>query len=101
MALVPQLSLFYDQLLLWLIPGTRGRALLLTAASWGAWGLWYPSHALPSSVAAARPWILALIYTPALLMLLTSPRDAARAPRPDEAQHRPAGGTAEPPARTT
>lgn len=73
MALVPQLSLFYDQLPLWLIPHTIGRSLLLTALSWVAWYQWYPSRALASSVAAAKPWILALVYAPALVMLLLLP----------------------------
>ena len=79
MALVPQLSLFYDQLPLWLIPNTIWRSLLLTALSWVAWVRWYPSRGLLSSVAVARPWILALIYAPALLMLLLLP---AREERP-------------------
>jgi hypothetical protein len=74
MALVPQLSLFYDQLPLWLVPGTWRRSLLLSALSWVAWFLWYPSAALASSVAAARPWILLFVFAPALVMLLWSPR---------------------------
>jgi hypothetical protein len=78
MALVPQLTLFYDQLPLWLIPSTWRRSLLLTALSWVAWFQWYPSRGLLSSVAAARPWILALVYAPALvLVLLLSSSDSA------------------------
>jgi hypothetical protein len=73
MACVPQLSLFYDQLPLWLIPSTVRRALVLTVSSWVAWFAWYPSAGLTSSVAAAKPWILALIYAPALVMLLLLP----------------------------
>ena len=77
MALVPQLSLFYDQLPLWLVPSTIWRSLLLTVLSWVAWFCWYPSSALATSAAVARPWILALVYAPALVMLLLLPsRDA-------------------------
>ena len=73
MALVPQLTLFYDQLPLWLVPSTIWRTLTLTVLSWVAWFQWYPSRGLPSSVAMAKPWILALIYLPALAMLLWLP----------------------------
>lgn len=83
MALVPQLALFYDQLPVWLVPDTWKRTALLSALSWVAWGFWYPSSALASSVPAATPWILVLIYAPALLMLLTA-RAAATAPAPNE-----------------
>lgn len=74
MALVPQLALFYDQLPIWLVPHTWVRSALLTALSWMAWFLWYPSRALESSVLAATPWILLLVYAPALVMLLGRPR---------------------------
>lgn len=69
MAVLPQLSLFYDQLPLWLVPTTVWRSLALSALSWVAWLQWYPSRALPSSVAVAQPLILWLIYVPALLLL--------------------------------
>lgn len=90
MALVPQLTLFYDQLPLWLIPNTFKRSLLLTALSWVAWFRWYPSRGLLSSVAAARPWILALIYAPALVMLLMLP---AREESSEPARDRRSNGT--------
>lgn len=77
MTLVPQLSLFYDQLPLWLVPRTVWQSLGLTALSWVAWAQWYPSRALPSSVAVAQPWILWLIYVPALVLLLLPQRAAA------------------------
>lgn len=80
MAIVPQLALFYDQLPLWLVPSTWRRSALLTGLSWVAWFLWYPSRALPSSVAAATPWILAFVYLPALAMLLTQPRPGGTGP---------------------
>ena len=70
MAAVPQLSLFYDQLPLWLIPQTFWRSVLLSAASWIAWWQWYPSRELQSSVAVAAPWVFWLIYIPALVILL-------------------------------
>ena len=70
MAAVPQLSLFYDQLPLWLIPRSAWRSALLSAASWIAWWRWYPSRELSSSVAVAAPWVFWLIYIPALAILL-------------------------------
>ena len=73
MALVPQLSLFYDQLPLWFIPNTIWRSLVLTILSWVAWFQWYPSRGLTSSVTVANPWILAMIYLPALVMLWMLP----------------------------
>jgi hypothetical protein len=80
MALVPQLALFYDQLPLWLVPSTWVRSAALSALSWIAWFQWYPSRALSSSVDAATPWILGLVYLPALVMLLAlPPREGAAA----------------------
>ena len=70
MAVVPQLSLFYDQLPLWLIPRTVATSVFLSVASWVAWWQWYPSRALTSSVAIAAPWVFWLIYVPALVILL-------------------------------
>lgn len=80
LALVPQLPLFYDQLPLWLVPQTRWRSLALTVSSWAAFLAWYPSRALETSLAAARPWVLALIWAPALVMLLWPARAASEAP---------------------
>ena len=80
MVVVPQLSLFYDQLPLWLIPQTLWRSVLLSALSWVAWWQWYPSRALTSSVAVAGPWVFWLLYIPALLILIVPP-DALRHPR--------------------
>ena len=70
MSVVPQLSLFYDQLPLWLIPQTIWRSVLLSALSWVAWWQWYPSRALTSSVAVAAPWVFWLIYMPTLAILI-------------------------------
>jgi hypothetical protein len=73
MAVVPQLSLFYDQLPLWLIPQTVWRSVLLSSLSWVAWWQWYPSRSLTSSVAVAAPWVFWLIYIPALIILVLPP----------------------------
>ena len=84
MSLVPQLPVFYDQLPLWLVPSTAWRSLLLTALSWVAWFMWFPSRALPTQFAVARPLVLLLIYAPALVMLLLLPaREDQPAPKED------------------
>ena len=70
MSVMPQLTLFYDQLPLWLVPTTVWRSLLLSALSWIAWAQWYPSRAIPTHVAIARPWVFGLLYIPALLLVL-------------------------------
>jgi len=80
MALVPQLTLFYDQLPLWLIPSTVWRSVGLSALSWVAFAQWYPHRTDVSSVAAARPWIIWLIYAPALLLVFV-PRKWRRGSR--------------------
>ena len=74
MAVMPQLTLFYDQLPLWLVPTTVWRSLMLSALSWVAWAQWYPNRAVPTHVALARPWVFALIYIPALLLVLAPRR---------------------------
>jgi hypothetical protein len=74
MAFVPQLPVFYDQLPLWLVPTTMWRTLLLSATSWVAWFMWFPSRALMTQFAVARPLVLLFIYVPALVMLLTLPQ---------------------------
>lgn len=70
MSVMPQLTLFYDQLPLWLVPTTAWRSFGLSVLSWIAWAQWYPSREIPTHVAIARPWIFALIYLPALLLVL-------------------------------
>ncbi len=88
MSFVPQLSLFYDQLPLWLVPNTVWRSLGLTVLSWVAWSQWYPSRALPSNVAAAEPWVFWLLYIPALVLVLLLPsHDPAIPARADVAAH--------------
>lgn len=78
MSVMPQLTLFYDQLPLWLVPTTVWRSLVLSALSWVAWAQWYPARALPSHVAVARPWVFALLYLPALLLVLAPERFSIR-----------------------
>jgi hypothetical protein len=70
MSVMPQLTLFYDQLPLWLVPTTFWRSIALSALSWVAWAQWYPSRAIPNHVAVARPWIFGLLYLPALIIVL-------------------------------
>jgi hypothetical protein len=70
MSAMPQLTLFYDQLPLWLVPTTAWRSLAMSVLSWVAWAQWYPSREVPTHVAIARPWIFALIYLPALVIVL-------------------------------
>ena len=74
MSVVPQLSLFYDQLPLWLDPETRCGGRWRCRRSAGSPGRsWYPSRALTSSVAVAEPWVFWLVYVPALALLLLLP----------------------------
>lgn len=93
LALVPQLPVFYDALLLWLVPSTVRRALLLSAASWVGYLAWYPSHASPAQNEIAFPWLVFTVYAPALLLLLLLPPREEEAPAtaaPDPAAPRAA-----------
>ena len=73
MALIPQLPVFYDSLILWLIPSTLWRSLALSAASWVGYLAWYPDRASPMQNEIAFPWLVFTIYAPALLLLLLLP----------------------------
>ena len=73
LALVPQLPVFYDQLLLWLVPSTLWRSLALSACSWVGYLLWYPHHTSPAQNEIAFPYMVFTIYAPALVLLLLLP----------------------------
>ena len=79
MSLVPQLLFFYDQLPLWLVPATRKQSIALTACSQLAFILWYLRlHEGDLLVRSAAPFVMLLIYLPALVILLPH-RGARRA----------------------
>lgn len=73
MSLIPQLPVFYDALILWLIPSTLWRSLALSAASWVGYLAWYPHHTSPQQNEIAFPWLVFTIYLPALILLLMLP----------------------------
>ncbi len=88
MSLIPQLPVFYDSLILWLIPSTLWRSLALSAASWVGYLAWYPSRASPLQNEIAFPWLVFTIYAPALILLLLLP--ARENARPEATGQRPA-----------
>jgi hypothetical protein len=73
MSLIPQLPVFYDALILWLIPATVWRSLALSAASWVGYLAWYPHHTSPQQNEYAFPWLVFTTYLPALILLLLLP----------------------------
>jgi len=71
LSVVPQALFFYDQLPLWLVPRTRGESIALTALSQAAVVLWYLRLAPGDLVVpAASPFVIVLLYLPALVLLL-------------------------------
>ena len=85
MSLMPQLPVFYDSLILWLIPSTLWRSVAFSAISWVGYLAWYPSRASPAQNEIAFPWLVFTIYAPALVLLLLLP-----------ARETPASGTKDP-----
>jgi hypothetical protein len=86
MASVPQTFLFYDQVLLWLVPATFSESMLLTALAWGAravYGtLFAAAVAAPSEQSSALaaelarlmgPLLVATLYLPCTLLVLRRP----------------------------
>lgn len=73
LALAPQLPVFYEQLLLWLVPSSRWRSLSLTLCSWVGYLAWYPHRMSSQQNEFAFPWMLFTIYAPALVFLLLLP----------------------------
>jgi hypothetical protein len=74
LACVPQLLLFYDQLPLALVPRSERERLVFAWSSWAAYLGWVAtsSHGTFQVVdlREAAPWVLFLVYLPALVMVL-------------------------------
>jgi hypothetical protein len=79
MSLMPQLPVFYDSVILWLIPSTVWRSLFLSAVSWIGYVAWLPHQASPNQNEIAFPWLVFTMYAPALLLLLMLPPREAEA----------------------
>ncbi len=79
MAIVPQSLLYYDQLILWLIPRTRVQMMtlsLLSAVAFVIGAFRFPESATTADWSAANaPGIIALLYLPCLLMVLRRPNE--------------------------
>jgi len=73
MACTPQILFFADQLPLQLVARTRRQSALLAAASLVGFGAWY-ALLQPGDryVLDAAPWVMTLLYLPALAVLLLS-----------------------------
>lgn len=89
MSVMPQLPVFYDSLMLWLIPSTVWRSLALSAASWVGYLMWYPHHTDPNQNELAFPWLVFTVYAPALVFLLMLPSRDDKAKEPAHSEPRP------------
>jgi hypothetical protein len=75
MSVTPQHQLFYDQLLLWLIPQSPRQMLALTFSAWVAF---FVVRLLYVSFWGAGPFLLVGLYLPALLIVLWQERARLR-----------------------
>ncbi len=85
LTLVPQLFFFYDQLLLWLVPKTWKETSLLSGLSWlaliaGNTRITTPGATTHDVSEAYAPVVFALLFLPALVMVLTRRNEASSNP---------------------
>lgn len=67
LTITPQHRLFYDQLLLWMIPKSFYQMMFLNATSWIAFLYVRITYV---TLWASLPWLLILVYLPSLLIVL-------------------------------
>lgn len=82
MACMPQLLFFADQLPLQLVARTRRQSAVLAALSLVAFGAWYALLERGDRyVLDAAPWVMTLLYLPALAIVLLTRRERVETPR--------------------